>query len=316
MEAAQDTSAPDQEPSLALVPSPVAPKGRSAGTLVLGLATLALAGVWLALNLSALKAGASVHAEGAVNAAGTLLDQLADETQARLRTSTLLLAQDPRLQSTLATPAVEEPALRDTLQELRKESGAGLLALISPTTQVLASVGQDIKGMDVSNSSVLKAAQGGEPAAGTWVVGERVLDVSATRVVVDGTLAAYLVVGEPLSDAPFKQVYQATGAGVALVLAGKVALAHPQAGRFKAAFEALAQEPASFEAQSLELGGVPVVARYADMRNSAPRARLAVVYPTEDAAAPYGRARALAWVPLAVAVLFAGVALVRGRLLR
>ncbi|HLL55487.1 MAG TPA: cache domain-containing protein, partial [Myxococcaceae bacterium] len=267
---------------------------------------------------AALKGGARAQAEASVTRASAVMEHMSQDVQLRLRTEAQLMSEDPRLKSTLATPGIDEATIADVLQDLRKQTSAELLAVLTPTARVRAEVGASyLKGLDLSTSSVIRAAQAaGQPAVGTWVAGDQVLDVSAKAIRYDNQLVAYLVVGAPMTEKALQRVSQVTGAGVALIVAGKVTLGYPKEGGFPQAFAALAGEPAAFEAQTLALAGHEYIGQLTDVKNVMPTARLGVLMPAEDALAPFERARALAYVPTLVAVLFAAVAIIRGRLLR
>ncbi len=316
-----DLSSPSDSPLAAVEPPadlPPKPSNASWVAFSLGLGTVVLAAVWFVLHGSAIKTGARAQAEASVNRASVVLDHLSQDVQLRLRTEAQLMSEDPRLKSTLATPGIDEATIADVLQDLRKQSSAELLAVLTPTARVRAEVGASyLKGLDLSTSSVIRAAQAaGQPAVGTWVAGDQVLDVSAKAIRYENQLVAYLVVGSPMSEKALQRVSEVTGAGVALIVAGKVTLSHPKDGAFAPAFTALAPEPAAFETQPLALAGRDYIGQLADVKNVMPSARLAVLMPSDEALAPFERARALAYVPALVAVLFAAVAIIRGRLLR
>lgn len=294
------------------------PRAASWVPFVLGVATVVLAAVWFFLHGSALHAGARAEGEAAVSRSQALLDQMSEDVQLRLRTEAQLMSEDPRLKSTLATPGIDEATITDVLQDLKKQTSAELLTVLSPTARVRAQVGAEyLKGLDLSTSSVIRAAQASEqPSVGTWVVAERVLNVSAKAIRVENQVVAFLVVGAPMAEAALKRVYQVTGAGVALLVGERVALGYPSQAAFPTAFAELAKETQGFDTTLVTLGGREYVARLSDVQNAVPPARVAVVLPSDEPLAPFQRVRALAYVPAVVAVLFAVVAIVRGRLFR
>ena len=284
----------------------------------LGLGTVVLGVAWFILHAAVLHGGARVQGAQAVNATSALLSQVSEEIRLRLRTEAQLMSEDPRLKSTLATPGIDEATIVDVLQDLRKQTSAELLAVLTPTARVRAVVGADyLKNLDLSTSSVVRAAQATEqPAVGTWVVADRVLDVSAKAIRFDNQTVAFLVVGAPMTEATLRRAHEVTGAGVALLVGGKVTLAQPADAAFTPAFTALAAEPLTLDTQSITLAGREYIARLEDIKNAVPRARLAVVLPADAPLGPYERLRPLAHFPVGVAVVFAAIALLRGRLLR
>jgi len=284
----------------------------------LGLGTLLLGISWYVLQGAALAAGARVQGAQAVESARALLEHVSEEVRLRLRTEAQLMSEDPRLKSTLATPGIDEATITDVLQDLRKQTSAELLAVLTPTARVRAVVGADyLKNLDLSTSSVVRAAQATEqPTVGTWVVADRVLDVSAKAIRFDNQTVAFLVVGAPLAEATLTHAHRVTGAWVALLVGGKVALAQPSGQDFTLAFTALAAEPSALETQEMVLAGHDYMVQLTDLKNAVPRARLAVVLPADAPLEPYERARNLAAVPVGVAVVFAAMALWRGRLFR
>lgn len=284
---------------------------------VVGGITVLVAVIWYAVVNAALQSGARVQSEAAVNGAQTLFQQMTEDVQLRLRTESQLMSEDPRLKSTLATPGIDEATIQDVLMDLRRQTSAELLAVLTPTARVQAEVGASyMRGLDLSTSSVIKGAQtSAESVAGTWVVGDRVLDVSAKAVRFGNQLVAYLVVGAPLTDATFKHVHDVTQTGVALLVAGKVALAAPPDGPFPSAFGQLAGEASPFETQAMNLNGTAFVARLSAVNNTS-QARIAVLRPARESLEPYEKVQYLAWLPTIAAVVFAVIAILRGRLLR
>ncbi|MFT3841597.1 MAG: cache domain-containing protein [Myxococcaceae bacterium] len=154
----------------------------------------------------------------AMERAGVLVELLRESTQKRVAADAQMLAQDPRLQSTLAVSNVDDATILDILQDLQKLNGEALFAVLTPTGTVRVVLGAPkIKGLDLSTSSVVKRALAQDTAAlGTWLVDDRVEEVAVMAVRAGDRPVALLAIGARLDDQQLSKL--AKGAGVHLAL--------------------------------------------------------------------------------------------------
>jgi len=131
-----------------------------------------------------------------------------------------MLAQDPRLQSTLAVSNVDDATILDILQDLQKLNSQALFAVLTPTGKVRVQLGAPkLQGLDLSTSTVVKAALEKEEAAlGTWLVDDRVAEVAVIAVRAGERPVALLAVGNRLDDSQLSALASASGTHLALVV--------------------------------------------------------------------------------------------------
>jgi hypothetical protein len=160
------------------------------------------------------------HQSAALERTSDLVDLLRQLTQARVKADAQLLAEDPRLKSTLSAANVDEATILDILQDLQKLNGQGLIAVLSATGRVDVVLGAaKLKGLDLSTSAVVKAALGQEGAAlGTWMVDDRIEEIAVTAVRTGDRVVALLVIGARLEDAALARAAKASGSHLGLLV--------------------------------------------------------------------------------------------------
>jgi len=231
-----------------------------------------------------------------------LFDAIRARTQQMLRAECRLLVEDPRLKSTLATQGIDEATVADILRDLAKLRGSGMLIVLTPEGRVFAQAGADeLRGLDLSASAVVKNARNTGEAIGAWVIGGNIVDVGITSVRFDSGVIAYLVVGLPIDRSVLSAVGDGAGVSVALISGGQVTIAT----KLDKAFARYVRQPAPL----LEIDGERYVARMTDVEPGAqahPRlAMLRALGPSDDL---FETVKLLLFVPpvlVLVAVLFA-----------
>lgn len=243
-----------------------------------------------------------------VDEAAAVLQYHRQLIQAHLRAECQLLSEDPRLKSTLSVPNIDEGTISDVLADLRAQSGLKLIATLTPQARVRAVLGGDqYRGLDLSTSSVVKEASASEGAVpGTWVAGDRLVDVGVAALRVGDRTVGYLVIGATLESSALERVHAITGGAAAVLIERSVAVAHPPdlAPMFASLSGASGAGTASF-------GGREYATRVEVLPGVFPPVRLAFAAPRS----PMGSLNALVWAPLAASVL-AALAIAARALLR
>jgi hypothetical protein len=219
--------------------------------------------------------------------AGELIELLRQSTQERAKGAAQLLAEDPRLKSTLSAANVDDATILDILQDLQKLSGQPVFAVLTPAGRVRVVIGAPkLKGLDLSTSSVVKGALGQEGASlGVWLVEDRVAEIAVSAVRIGERTVALLVVGNLVPDVAFAKAAQSAGVHLALMADERLVWSDT----------AVAPSTWAGEVQRIEV------------KSSVPPARfMATPVPADDATARLAFA-----VPL-VALLFAVLAFWRG----
>ncbi|XXF80046.1 cache domain-containing protein [Myxococcaceae bacterium GXIMD 01537] len=300
-----------------VAPPPPAPsRGRDFLNLGLGLFAVLLAVGWGMAVRGAMDRGIQTQLEADVRGAEHLFTQDRAARQQRMQAECRLMSEDPRLKSALATEGMDRATVEDILVGLRKQSSAEVIAVLNPTARVMASEGLDgLTGLDLSTAAVVRAAQQGTDAsAGSWVLGDKLFDVSARALRFGDNTIAFLVLASPINTATLENLHMATGTGAALLISGKAGPSFPPLPSFQGAFAALAQEPAALPLQRRTFDPQAAVAQVVEVPQTMPQVRVALVRMADGVTEPFGAMSWLIWVPSIAAALFGVVAIVRGRL--
>jgi len=279
---------------------------------VAGLAVAALVAIfgmgWFVAAQRMLGSAGPPLEQRSVDEAAAVLQYHRQLIQAHLRAECQLLSEDPRLKSTLSVPNIDEGTISDVLADLRTQSGLKLIATLTPQARVRAVLGGDqYRGLDLSTSSVVKEAAASEGAVpGTWVAGDRLVDVGVAALRVGDRTVGYLVIGATLEASALERVHAITGGAAAVLIERSVAVAHPPelAPMFASLSGASGAGAASF-------GGREYATKVEVLPGIVPPVRLAFAAPRP----PGGSLAALVWTPLAASVL-AALAIAARALLR
>jgi hypothetical protein len=263
---------------------------------------------WFALARVTLLMSGLERTEASLTSAERLLNTHRQNVQTVLRHDCQILSEDPRLKSTLSTPDIDEPTIVDILKDLSALSGKKLLAVLSPNARVRAVLGaEQFRGLDLSTSSVVKAAQSSEEAvAGAWVVGDKLYDVGAAALRVGDRVIAYLVLGEAVDKKLFDHVYEVTNVGVGLVIDNRVTLSVPEVLEYKAAAEMVAPNPSAFTlSKQIDAGDERFQARALSVEGASLPTWVALVRPSRPPNEHERLLNLLVWGPLLGAVCLA-----------
>jgi len=248
-----------------------------------------LAAGWTFVMRQLVRRADRARVEHSIDRCRALLELMRGATKARAVADAQLLAQDPRLQSTLAMAEIDNATILDILNDLRKLDPDSLFAVLSPDGKVRVTLGAPkLEGQDLSQTQLVQQARQkpGLAATGTWLVDDRVEEVAMVAVRAGDRPVALLAVGNRIDDSQLSALAQAAGVHLALVVNEQPAWAD----------EAL---PASVwtapGAARIEVDGAKPQARFVV-------APLEVPNPTER----------LVWAVPALALLFAVLAFWRG----
>jgi sigma-B regulation protein RsbU (phosphoserine phosphatase) len=296
-------------PSAKVRPVPAArpPYGLMAVILLL---TVALAATWSLVAQRELATAITRTRTDLLELARVDYEAARARTQAALQAQCQILAEDPRLKATLATENMNAETVDDILADLSKLSGGGVFLVLTPEGRVFAESGaKELRGLDLSASSVVKRAQGQTIAAvGAWVLGGRAMDLSIMALRYGEDLIAYLVVGQAISDADLKLLATQCGCDVATSLGGKVDAVSTSDAALRAALERLAADASPSRARVVRVGNADYAASSFELGDVTQSHRLVVASALSPGRTPFSRLAWLMWGPPAlmlVAVLFA-----------
>lgn len=202
-------------------------KRRSWGTLIVTIIALAVSVGWVLVARQRLDDAITRENEGYLARARAVFDLVRSESQTNVRTQSRVLAEDPRLKSTLATEGIDEATIADILVDLNGLRRSGFLLILSPEGKVLGQAGApELRGLDLASSSLVKKARTTSDAiSGAWVIAGKVHDLAVVNVRFGTDVIAYLVVGRTLDASLLTAVSNSTGVGFAIVMGDRVAIA-------------------------------------------------------------------------------------------
>jgi hypothetical protein len=203
-----------------LRPTTAGPRRRARLPAVAAGLGLFLAVAWAALFWQQANEAQKADRARAQQSARTLIELMRVTVQSRAVGDAQMLAQDPRLQSTLAVSNVDDATILDILLDLQKLNAQTLFAVLSPAGRVRVVLGAPrMKGIDLSTSAVVKTALAQETAAlGTWMVDDRVEEVAVISVRAGERVVALLAIGSRIDDEALASVARAAGVHLALLV--------------------------------------------------------------------------------------------------
>jgi len=245
---------------------------------------------------------------GKLDAAKGVFDLLRTRALEDMRQLGRILADDTRLRRALATE--DKATITDSLVDLGKLRGAGMFVVLKPEGRVWAEAGApELRELDLSASSVVKKAQGTtEVVVGSWVIGNKLIDLSLTSILSDTTVIAYLVVGTTVDQALLKPLGTATGvtAGIAIGTEWTAVSDDSLKGMTQ-----LAQNPAAGYSV-FEFNGTGYVANAVELEQMAQsRPRLVIVQSLASTAATFWIFKLLLWLSPVLVLFGMGLAISR-----
>lgn len=232
---------------------------------------------------------------GRLDAAKGVFDLLRTRSLEEMRGVGRILVEDPRLKSTLATEGMDEATVADILRDLGRLRGSGMLVVLTPEGRVFAEAGApELRGLDLSASSVVKKAQqANEAVVGSWVIGNKIIDLSIIAIRFDTNVISYLVVGQTIDQPLLKALGSATGVGVGIAIGTEWTFVSDDQLR---AMTQLALNPAAGPSL-FELGGTRYVANAVELEQMGQsRPRLVLVQSLAPTGATFSLFKWLLWL--------------------
>ncbi|MGE5181612.1 MAG: hypothetical protein ACM31C_06105, partial [Acidobacteriota bacterium] len=276
------------------------------------LVVVGLAGLWTYVAQQFVATSIVADHRGELDRGRAVFELAREQTQEGLRAQCRVLVEDPRLKSTLSTEGIDEATVADILGDLAKLRRTGMLVVLSPDGHVFAEANADeLKGLDLSASSVFKKLQGtADAVVGSWVIGGKIIDLSATAIRFNSNVIAYLVVGQAVDQDLVKQVAEAAGVDLAIVLGNAVALAAPDDSPTKTLLASIAHDASGAILQVHSTTGERYLGTSVELEDSAQaRPRLVIARGIAPTFEKFETLRWLLWLvpPLVVLALLLSV---------
>jgi hypothetical protein len=190
--------------------------------------------------------------------------------------------------------------VRDVLDDLRKASGATVMAVLDVNGKVGAVSGLEaLKKETLGQTGAVKAAME-KATADVWSFPDRVLVIALAPIVSGNQVAALMMVGFEVGTPALAAIEQSLGVASALVVADRVVARSNGDATLSPAFEA-ARAVAEGSSRPVESGRA-YLARATRTSDSAAAARAVWLVPRHHQAALFGPVPQVLWMP-AVAVL-------------
>ncbi|HVY40124.1 MAG TPA: hypothetical protein VHM31_19425 [Polyangia bacterium] len=203
-----------------------APRPRSAGGVV---ATVAAVLAFGALGAAAWLANAELERvlanqdDEALAQASRTLEELVNRQREQLVSEVKVLADDNRIRATVLAPKFDQATVQDVLEDLRKSSGATLLAVLDAGGKVQAVTGAtSLREVDLSASTAVRAAFE-RPTSDIWTLPDQVQVIGLAPIRSGSETPALLVKGLPLAKAQLSTVETALGVAGAVFIGDHVA---------------------------------------------------------------------------------------------
>jgi hypothetical protein len=274
-----------------------------------------LAAVWSFVARHQLEHALVVNASDSLDRAHALFNVLRSRTQDNLRSQCGVLVEDPRLKSTLSTEGIDEATVADILADLGKLRGTGFLLVLTPEGRVFAEAGaHELRGLDLSESSVVKKARGSrDEVVGSWVIGGKIVDLAITAIQFDRHVLAYLVLGQAVDTELVKAVAEGTGLAIAVIAGAEASPISTTDDRLRAVFQMLVHDGGVAGAHTIEIGGTRYLTATVELENTLQsHPRLAVVRTLAAEQKTFEIFAWLLWAPIGLLVV--GVSLASQRL--
>jgi hypothetical protein len=283
------------------MPAPPPAPARSAGALMAGVVVLAALGAvsWTADRQ--LRGFLSSLDESVVGQSARSLDQLLARQRDQLVAEVRVLADDNRIRATVLAPKFDEGTVQDVLEDLRKSSGATLLAVLDANGKVQAVAGAGgLKEVSLGASSAVKAAFE-KPTSDVWTLPDQVQVVGLAPVRSGDQTPALLVKGLSLGKSQLGTVETALGVTGAVFIGERIAAQSTQTAELDEAFRA-AGRLGDGTAQ-VSAGDRNYVVRLARAGDGATAARIAWLVPQHHQAERVRLLMLLVWAPVALGAL-------------
>ena len=243
--------------------------------------------------------------------ASASLEQLLARQRDQLVSEVTVLADDNRIRSTVLAPKFDEATVQDILEDLRKSSGATLLAVVDAAGKVIAVAGAaGLREVNLGASPAVKAGFD-RPTSDVWTLPDQVQVVGVAPIRSGDQTPALLVKGLSLGRSQLATVGKALGVTGALFIGERVAASSTDAQELDEALRAVGRMVDGTE--QVLVGGRSHLVRLARTGDGATAARLAWLVPHHH---QFERARALVfllWCPVPLAALMLLIVIVNAR---
>jgi hypothetical protein len=288
-------------PPAAMQPPQLAPRRSSGGGVIAGIVVLAALGAVSWTADQQVRRFLSALDDDIVAQAARSLDQLLARQRDQLVSEVKVLADDNRIRATVLAPKFDEGTVQDVLEDIRKSSGATLLAVLDSSGKVQAVAGASgLKEISLGASSAVKAAFE-RPTSDVWTLPDQVQVVGLAPIRSGEQTPALLVKGLSLGKSQLATIETAMGVSGAVFIGERIAAQSTQTAELDEAFR-VAGRLADGTAQ-VSSGDRNYVVRLARAGDGATAARIAWLVTQHHHAERARLLSLLVWCPVALGAL-------------
>jgi hypothetical protein len=247
----------------------------------------------------------------ALGQASRTLEELVNRQREQLVAEVKVLADDNRIRTTVLAPKFDEATVQDVLEDLRRSSGASLLAVLDGSGKVQAVTGAvGLRQVDLSGSSAVKTAFQ-RPTSDIWTLPDQVQVIGLAPIQSGDQTPALLVKGLPLAKSQLATVETALGVSGAVFIGDRIASSSSQNPALDEAFRSAGR--LADGSDELTVGGRSYRVKIGRAGEGATAARITWLVPHHHA---FDRARLLlllVWCPIPLGALLLLLLLVNSR---
>jgi hypothetical protein len=280
---------------------PPAPGSGSAGVAATGLLVLAALGGAVWLGHRQLGTFLSTLDEEALSHAARTFDRLLDRQREQLAAEVTVLADDNRIRATVLAPTFDEATVQDVIDDLRKVSGATLLAVLDANGKAQAVSGTAaLRQADLGASPAVKAAFA-RASSDVWTLPDQVQLIGLAPVRSGDQSPALLVKGLPLDKSQLTAIESTLGVAGAVFIGEKIVATTATTPDLEEAFRTASRLSAGIERITTARGSF--VVRVTRTGPAATAARVAWLIPFRHHVAGVHTLVLLTWAPLVLGAL-------------
>jgi hypothetical protein len=237
----------------------------------------------------------------ALGQASRTLEELVNRQREQLVAEVKVLADDNRIRTTVLAPKFDEATVQDVLEDLRRSSGASLLAVLDGSGKVQAVTGAiGLRQVDLSSSSAVKTAFQ-RPTSDIWTLPDQVQVIGLAPIQSGDQTPALLVKGLALGKSQLATVETALGVSGAVFIGDRIASSSSQNASLDEAFRSAGRLADGTD--ELAAGGRSYRARIGRAGEGATAARLAWVVPHHRVVERARLLLLLVWCPIPLGAL-------------
>ena len=249
--------------------------------------------------------------EEALGQASRTLEELVNRQREQLVDEVKVLADDNRIRTTVLAPKFDEATVQDVLEDLRRSSGATLLAVLDGSGKVEAVTGaMGLRQVDLSASAAVKAAFQ-HPTSDIWTLPDQVQVIGLAPIRSGDQTPALLVKGLALAKSQLATVERALGVSSAVFIGDRIASSSSQNAALDEAFRNAGR--LADGSDELAVGGRSYRVRIGRAGEGATAARLAWLIPQHGAVERARLLLLLIWCPIPLGALLLLLLLVNSR---